>query len=527
MGTVLGQVAGVALLLAVRALLLARREAWGLEVSGTVKSAVRERLTRKLFELGPGALQRTRSGTMQSTAVDAVERLDPLVGQFLPQLAASLFGGVAVTAYMISLDPLVGTILLGCALVGPLVSIVRTRRGDKSGDAWNTSYRSLYADNLDAMQGMPTLKAFNASGRRNAALRERAQVFYRDTVRMMNSWSYRASVTQLMIPLGSAVAVGLGCMHRVDGVITTAQLFTILLLTRECFRPLGDFQKAYHASYQALPASREILALLDSQPDVAEPARPVPVTGIARPPGLRFEDVRFGYPGRSELALEGFSLTVAPGERIAVVGRSGAGKTTIVSMLLRFFEPREGRILVGGRDARELALAELRGLVGVVAQDTFLFHGSVRDNLLLGRADASDQQIEAAARAARAHDFIAVLPSGYETIVGERGLKLSGGERQRIAIARALLKDAPILVLDEPTSSVDAANEAEIQRSLDELTIGRTTLVIAHRLSTVRTADRIVVLDRGRVVETGRHQALLDRQGAYARLVAAQAGAGR
>ncbi len=237
---------------------------------------------------------------------------------------------------------------------------------------------------------------------------------------------------------------------------------------------------------------------------------------------IRFIDVSFAYRERSEPALSGFSLRVAPGERVALVGRSGSGKTTVVSLLLRFFELDEGRILVGGRDIRDLALSQLRALVSVVAQDTYLFHGSVRDNLLVGRADADDHAIEAAARAARAHEFIRELPNGYDTVIGERGLKLSGGERQRIAIARALLKDAPILVLDEPTSSVDAANEAEIQHALDRLSRGRATLVIAHRLSTVRDADRILVLGAGRVLEEGSHQSLFDAQGAYAQLVAAQ-----
>jgi len=213
---------------------------------------------------------------------------------------------------------------------------------------------------------------------------------------------------------------------------------------------------------------------------------------------------------------------VAPGERVALVGRSGAGKTTVVSLLLRFFDGYEGRITVDGRDIRDLALAELRALIAVVAQDTYLFHGSVRRNLQLARADAGDAELVAAARAARAHDVISALPQGYDTIVGERGLKLSGGQRQRVAIARALLKDAPILVLDEATSSIDAANESGIQRALDELTRGRTTLVIAHRLSTVRSADRIVVLDAGRVVEVGAHDALLAGRGAYADLLAAQ-----
>ncbi len=523
-GSLLGQIAGLALLQAARAGLLATREARAPDVSGIVKAAVRERLTAKLFELGPGTLQRTRSGSMQSTAVDAVEHLDPLVGRFLPQVAASIIGAVGVTAYVLVLDPLVGVIILVCALAAPVASVVGARLMKRRADAWMAAYRGLYAENLDAVQGMATLKAFNASRRRGAELHQRAEAFCRDSIRVMVAWCLSAGVAELAIPIGTAAAVGLGALHRAGDVITTVELFTILLLSRECFRPLHDLQTAYHQSYNSLPSSREIFALLDTEPEVAEPAAPAPVASIAHPPGLRFEDISFSYAERSERALDGFSLSVAPGERGALVGRSGAGKTTIVSLLLRFFDLTQGRILIGGRDTRELALAELRGLVGVVAQDTYLFHGSVRENLLLGRADASTEQLEAAARAARAHEFGCALPDGYDTGSGERGLKLSGGERQRIAIARALLNDAPILVLDEPTSSVDAANEAEIQRALDELTRGRTTLVIAHRLSTVRDADRIVVRDRGRVLETGAHQSLLQRQGAYAELVAAQAG---
>jgi ATP-binding cassette, subfamily C, bacterial CydD len=243
---------------------------------------------------------------------------------------------------------------------------------------------------------------------------------------------------------------------------------------------------------------------------------------LPRPPRLAFEDVTFRYTGRKASALDSFSLTFEAGERVAIVGRSGAGKTTLVSLLLRFFEPAQGRILFGGRDVRELGSAELRALIGVVAQDTYLFHGSVRENLLLACPGAGTEALEAAAQAAQAHGFITALPDGYDTIIGERGLKLSGGERQRIAIARALLKDAPILVLDEATSHLDAVAEAEVRRALDRLRVGRTTLVIAHRLSTIRDADKIVVLDDGSVAEQGRHAELLALDGVYSHLIAAQ-----
>ncbi|OLT16955.1 hypothetical protein BJF78_13470 [Pseudonocardia sp. CNS-139] len=217
-------------------------------------------------------------------------------------------------------------------------------------------------------------------------------------------------------------------------------------------------------------------------------------------------------------------LHVAPGERVALVGPSGAGKTTVVSLLLRFFAAEQGRVRIDGVDIADLPLDHLRSLIAVVAQDTYLFHGTVRDNLLLARPDATHAEIVAATTAAQAHGFIEDLADGYDTMVGERGLKLSGGQRQRIAIARALLKDAPILVLDEATSNVDAASEAGIQDALDGLTGGRTTFVIAHRLSTVRSADRVVVLDSGRIAQVGGHSELVADGGIYADLVAAQTG---
>src|SRR6185436_11737808 len=233
--------------------------------------------------------------------------------------------------------------------------------------------------------------------------------------------------------------------------------------------------------------------------------------------------VTFAYPGGRRPAHEGLSFAVAAGERIGIVGPSGAGKSTVARLLLRLHDPQSGRVLVGGRDIRSLRLAELRQVIAVVSQDTYLFHGTVEDNLRMGKPGATAAELEDAARAANAHEFIARLPQGYQTVVGERGVRLSGGQRQRIAIARALLRDAPILVLDEALSAVDAESEAVIQEALDRLMQGRTTLIFAHRLSSVIGADRIFALDDGRVAETGTHTELMARRGAYHRLMAAQA----
>jgi ATP-binding cassette, subfamily C, bacterial CydD len=532
LGSLTAPVLGVLGLQLARAGLAMLRAELATRAAGAVKQAVRQALVGRLLALGPGWRQaraaergdarRTRTGTLQSVLVDGVETLEAYVGRFLPQVVAAVLGAVGVTAYLIVLDPAVGGVVLGCAVVTAVVPVVSDRFFRPRMRDWISGYRGLYAENLDAIQGMATLKAFNASRRRGEQLHRQAQAFCRDSVRLTAFVVAYVGVIGLLVGAGTAAAVGVGALRLAAGELSMIGLLTVLLLTREAFRPLHDLEKAYHASYAARPAGESIMELLDTPVTLPTPRAPAePPSGGA---GLRFEQVRFAYDKQHRPALDGVTLEVAAGETVALVGRSGAGKTTVVSLLLRFFDPDDGRILIGGTDIRELPVDRLRALVAVVAQDTYLFHGTIRHNLLLAKPDASERELTAAAAAAQAHEFIAALPDGYDTVIGERGLKLSGGQRQRIAIARALLKDAPVLVLDEPTSSVDAANETAIQTALETLTAGRTTLVIAHRLSTVRGADRVVVLDAGQVVEAGEHAELVGRGGAYAELVSAQGG---
>ncbi len=503
--------------------LIVVREWWAPQVSARVKEAVREGITVKLMDIGPGQAQRMRTGDLQSTMVDAVELLDPLVGRFVPAVIASILGSCLASVYVIAVDPVVGLIVLCCALFAPLSKALGERWISPRADRWMIAYRGMYSESLDAVQGMATLKAFNASARRGREMVQRGNAFCRDSIRLMVAWCATSSVGELMVPIGTAVAVGLGAWHTVAGTVSVAGLFTFLLLTRESFRPMQELEAAYHAAYSAIPAGRAVADVLRIEPQVTDSADTAVDTGHA-PPALTFHNLRFRYPTRHVPALDGFDLDVGPGERVAIVGPSGAGKSTVVSLLMRYFDPDAGQICLGGNDIRDFSLAHLRSLIGVVAQDTYLFHGTVRDNLLLARFDATEDEIERAVSAAQASEFIERLPQGLDTVVGERGLKLSGGQRQRIAIARALLKDAPVLILDEPTSSIDAANEAAITEALGRLTRGRTTLVIAHRLSTVRDADRIVVMESARVVECGSHTDLVARCGLYADLVAAQTG---
>ena len=319
---------------------------------------------------------------------------------------------------------------------------------------------------------------------------------------------------------GTAAVLGYGAYHVVGGRLTVGQLLVVMSYVAAVYKPLEAISKTVGSLQDQVVSLRATLALLDTESDVRD------APGAAEPGRSRgrvtFEGVDFAYPGR-EGTLKDVWAEVEPGQKVALVGPTGAGKSTLVSLVLRFYDPDRGRVLIDGRDVRAVTLRSLRSQVGLVQQEPLLFSDTVANNIRYGRLDATDDDVVGAARAANAHDFITGFPEGYDTVVGERGARLSGGERQRIAIARAFLKDAPVLILDEPTSAVDSRTEAVILDALDRLMDGRTTFMIAHRLSTVRKADVILVVDRGRIVERGSHAALLERGGLYRQLYELQA----
>jgi subfamily B ATP-binding cassette protein MsbA len=319
--------------------------------------------------------------------------------------------------------------------------------------------------------------------------------------------------------VGIVIVLWQGGLLVLEGQLTPGELVQFLLYTITIAAAIGALASFFSSYQEAVGAAQRVFEILEMDPAIADPRSPVtlplPVRG-----SVAFEGVSFRYNPDPALPwiIEGINLTCAPGEVIALVGPSGGGKTTLVSLLPRFWDPDRGRVLLDGIDIRSLRLADLRGAIAIVPQDPALFSGTIRENIAYARPGASLDEVESAARTAHAHEFIERLPNGYETLVGERGIKLSGGQRQRVAIARAVLKDPAVLILDEATSNLDTESERLIEDALGKLLVGRTTLIIAHRLSTVRRADRLVVLDHGRIVEEGSHAELLELRGLYARL---------
>lgn len=399
----------------------------------------------------------------------------------------------------------------------PKYAAVRSRVGILNG---------LLSNNLS---GIATIKSFTAEAyeeRRVAEESERYSAANRAAIRLSSAFS---PLIRMVIVVGFILTLVLGGRSVLAGTLEVGAYSVMVFLTQRLLWPLTRLGVTVDLYQRAMASTTRVLDLLATPIQVRSGDLPLPLArreGASGGGEIRFEKVEFAYrPGIP--VLRGLDLEFAAGRTTAIVGPTGSGKSSIVKLLLRFYEPQSGRILIDGMELSSIRLEDLRRAIGLVSQDVFLFHGTVRENITYGTFDATKEQIEAAARAAEAHSFIMALPHGYDTVVGERGQKLSGGQKQRISIARAVLKDPPILVLDEATSAVDNETEAAIQRSLAHISIGRTTILIAHRLSTIRHAHRIYVLDEGSVRESGTHEELVENGGLYAALWRVQTGEGR
>jgi thiol reductant ABC exporter CydC subunit len=489
--------------------------------AATVQLHIRRKLYDKAVELGPAYFGLERTGDVILAMVDGVEQLEVYFGQYLPQLFVSALTPIAIFAFVVFLDMPCAAVLTGAALV-TMVAAQAFHRWDSRNSLWRSrSYKAFAAEFLDSIQGLATLKSFGQSGARAQMLATKAHDLFRSTMWLLATSALSRGITDAGIAIGAAATLAVGAYRVSDGDMTVQALLIILMMGVEVFRPLRELRVLLHQGMVAQAASIGIYNLLDAKPPIQAPEKPVEVDKLA--PTIAFEHVGFSYPGGRHAAHRDLDFAVAEGERVGIVGSSGSGKSSIVKLLLRHYDPTEGTIRLGGHDLKCLSFDDIRAQLAIVSQDAYLFHGTVEDNLRFGKPNATQEELEAAAKAANAHEFIARLPQRYRTVIGERGIRLSGGQRQRIAIARALLRDAPILVLDEALSAVDAENEAVIQQALDRLMQGRTTLIFAHRLSSVIDADRILVLDNGHIVESGSHAQLMALRGKYHELMAAQA----
>lgn len=487
--------------------------------AATVQQVLRGRLYDRIVALGPAWFASQRTGGVMLTVVDGVEQLQTFFGQYLPQVAIAAAAPFAIFAVIAFWDIPTALVLLAAALFalfGPMAVHMLDRRASL---ARSRSLQAFGEEFLDAVQGLPTLKSFGqgkAWGRRLAA---RAGRLSEGTMWVLSVSLLTRGISDLGVALGAAFALTLGAWRVGHGQMSVEALLIVLMAGTEIFRPLRDLRAVLHRGMLGQSAAASIHALMDAESGATSHAALTRAQAPARlDPTIEFEDVTFSYTPERQ-AHQGLSFRIAAGERVGIVGPSGAGKSTIVRLLLRECLSQGGTVRVGGYDVRDLDAQALLSRIAVVSQDIMLFHGTLDENLRLGRFDATPEQVRAAARAANIDDFIMALPDGYATRIGERGLQLSGGQRQRVAIARALLRDAPILVLDEALSSVDTENEALIQQALDRLMAGRTTLILAHRLASVVGADRCLVLDRGSVAEQGSHAELMARGGLYYRLM--------
>jgi subfamily B ATP-binding cassette protein MsbA len=381
----------------------------------------------------------------------------------------------------------------------------------------------------EALGGVRTVKSFAREPYEIQRYSEGVEHLFGLAVKRVRIRSILGPIIGLVAFSTIAIVMWFGTRAVLAGTLTPGQLVSFLLYTMMIASPIASYTGLYSQMQQAIGASEHVFDLLDTPPEMEDATDAIPLPPVTG--SVRFEAVSFDYRDSSQLAgngeirevLQDIDLTAEPGQVVALVGPSGAGKTTLVNLIPRFYDPTAGRIVIDGYDLRDVQMRSLREQIGIVPQETSLFSGTVRSNIAYGKLDATQEEIEQAARAANAHDFISRMPQGYDTLVGERGIKLSGGERQRVSIARAILKNPRVLILDEATSSLDSESEKAVQEALDRLMKNRTTFVIAHRLSTITNADKILVLAGGRILEQGDHATLLAREGGlYRRMYAVQ-----
>ncbi len=482
------------------------------EVSIRVRSSLRKQLFNQILKTSPVSLSGERTGEISTTLLQGIERLDAYFRAYLPQLGMAVIIPILVLAAVFPLDWLTGLIFVLTAPLIPLFMVLIGKEAElRTNRQWKLLGR-LSGHFLDVMQGLLTLKAYGLSKRQGKVIRSVSEEYAAVTLGVLRIAFLSALTLELLATISTAVvAVQIGLRLMYGRIDFAASLF-ILILAPEFYFPLRQLGAAFHSGMDGIAAADSIFGLLRMK---GEDKSSSGVTTFEIEAKIRFEDVKFAYQDGDRPSLRGVSFTIPAGKHTALIGPSGAGKSTVFSLLLGFIQPDEGEIWIGDRSIRDLSREDWLAEVSWVPQFPYLFHDTVMNNLLVAKQDASEDEVYRAARKANAEEFISALPQGYQTMIGERGARLSGGQAQRLAIARAFLRDAPLVLLDEPTSSLDLANEQAVRQAVSELRKGRTVVTISHRLGTIVDADQIVVLDKGVVRQVGVHNTLSGEVGLY------------
>ncbi len=488
--------------------------------SSQAKLNVRDRIYKQVVNLGPGILGKRRTGEIANTATEGVEYLDYYFSVYFVQIWIAIAIPFFLCAAIFWIDPIVGWWMLAGVPLTPLF-VGSSARGFRRISGTNEDVKNRNsAQYLDSVQGMSTLKMFNHAMRRGEQIQDDNEEQRQVTMKLL----LVAQVQFVFLELGfalfsTAVAMAVSLYRVTNGFMTPGEAVAVVLLSLEFSRTLLLIGEFFFAGALGREVAANVVKFLDEKAPVLNLSGSKRGGAKGKAVGVELKNVTFTYPGAETPAIRNFSMKLVPGETVALIGKSGSGKTTITNLMLRTLDPDSGEILFDGIPEQELSLEWIREQIGLVPQDPFLFYGTIRENLTMAKEDATDEELMAAITAAELKAFVDASPDGLDTKVGDQGMALSGGQAQRLAIARALLKDAPIVILDEPTSQIDVETEALLNRALERLCANKTVLLIAHRLSTIEQADRVIVMDQGELAESGTREELLKQGGIYASMI--------